>query len=436
MKARFTASALPGLRSALVAALVAGWAQAPLGAQYISPGSVATTLEIESEEILKKKIEGSRWKLGQVRVDPWIGLNDVSFVSNQNDELATKEEDFTAAVGAGVRAYLPTGKAIWAAHALPEYVWWQDDVSKRRFNGRYGLGLFGYFNRLRLELSYRSVEQQAYFSSEIQELTSSRTDTSTLNLEVDVARRLVLYGTGKLKDLTNEEDDNEVFALLDRDDESYTVGLRYRTPRGWTLGLGFEDVTTDFGAEARNLSNSGTNQLAEVGFAGNRIGLRLALAFGELEGAEGSDFGAFDETTGNLEALWKLSPSLGLLTYGRRRQTFSVDQRNSFGLEDRQGARLDFAFSRSTLSLSAEVGEDQYTGVDSGLVDRRDDVTAFGVDLRFDLGELAVLTLQLLDTRYDSDLPEFDRETTDLGFSIELGGLIEKLNLGASNSGW
>ena len=239
-----------GARTAVAAAVVAGWAAAPIGAQYTSPGSVATTSGVPSKEALDESVNSSPWKLGAVCFSPWLGLRDASFVTSrgiseraedpegdpdpQQQRQPSSDTDFTVTAGAGLRAYLPTGKVFFAAHALPEYVWWQDDENKRSFNGRYGLGVFGYFNRLTLGVSQRLNQQQDFFSSEIQELTSSRNDISQLNLELEAVRHLVIYGTAARLELSNQEDENETFSRLDREQEAFTVGLRYRSPRGWT----------------------------------------------------------------------------------------------------------------------------------------------------------------------------------------------------------
>ena len=408
----------------------------PLAGQYISPGITEKTDAIPEKSVFDDNIKNSSWDAGPVRLSPWLGIRDASFVSTQAQEGAETEDDFTATVGAGLRAYLPTSNLMWTAHALPEYVWWEDDEDKRGLNGRYGLGLFGYFNRLHFEVSQRRNEQQGFFSSEVQELTTTRVDTSRLSVEVEVARHLEVFGTAQLDRFESNEDDREIFSRLDRDEETLSIGLRYRSPRGWVAGLALEDESTEFDADARNLSNSGTSEVFELGFDGGRAAFRLVLAFRDLEADEGSEFGTFDETTGALEALFNLSPRTTLLTYARRSQSLSVALENAFAIAETQGARFNYASGRAVFGLFAEIGEVGFETVSSARVDRVDDVTAFGADLRFDVGDLLSLTVNVLHTDYDSNIDLFDRDITNFGVGLQLGALIEKLRLGEAAGDW
>ncbi|MCP4205310.1 MAG: hypothetical protein GY769_25650, partial [bacterium] len=401
----------------------------PLGAQYISPGNVVETSAIVDKELFEDNIEDARWTVGRIRVTPWSGLRDASLVTSQETDGETRE-DFTLTAGAGLQAYLPTGKLIWAAQALPEYTWWQDDESKRRLNGRYGLGLFAYFNRMAIEASHRRADQQSFFSSEIQELTSSSTDTSKLNVEVDVARHLQLVAIAERLDFTNEEEENAVLGLLDRQEERVRAGLRYLSPRGWTIGLGFEDLSVEFTEEARDLSHSGTSELLDVGFIGSRFSFWLGAELRDFEADPGSDFGSYDETTGSLETLWEVSQKTTLLTYARRRQQFSVSAQNAFSVEERQGARFDFDFSKSVLGLFAEVGEDEFESVATGLRERIDDVTSYGLDYRLKLQERFNVVVQVIYADYDSNLDRFDRDVTRFSVNVQLADLAGKLRLG------
>ena len=438
MQARSKAAPASGHRSARAAraaVLTAGLAAAtPAAAQYTAPGSTTRTSTIPTEEEFDRNLQEARWRLGSVRLVPWLGVRDAAYVSSEGLG-GDVEEDFTLTAGLGVRGYLPSGKLTWAAHVLPEYSWWQDDEDKRNLNGRLGLGLFGHFNRLRLQLSQRRVEQQAFFSDEIRELTSSRSDRSNLKLEIDLARRLMLYGSAARIAFENEEVENPALTALDRDEEIFELGLRYRSPRGLTLSLGWEESSTDFEPGARDLSNSGSSQLAALGFDGTRFDVSLALRRRDLSADEGSDFGEFDDTVGSLELAWDLTSRAALLTYARREQRYSVDAASSYNLFERQGARLEIDLGAAALGLIGEVGEDEYTSVATGGVGRVDDVTSYGVDLRTDF-ELVGVGVQYLLTEYDSTFDDFDREVAIVGFRFELGGLVERLRLGEAPGIW
>ncbi|MCP4655171.1 MAG: hypothetical protein GY856_07100 [bacterium] len=97
---------LPALTSwALTLWVAAAWvAAAPLGAQYIPPGSTTPGTEIPNQENLNDQVEEARWRLGAIRLSPWLGVRDASFVVT-TDEQNEQQDDFTASVGAGLRAY-------------------------------------------------------------------------------------------------------------------------------------------------------------------------------------------------------------------------------------------------------------------------------------------------------------------------------------------
>ncbi|MCP4655169.1 MAG: hypothetical protein GY856_07090 [bacterium] len=404
-------------------------AAALLGAQYIS------STEIPSQEKLNNQIEEARWRLGAIRLSPWLGLRDASFVVT-TDEQNEQDDDFTATVGAGLRAYLRTGpKVIWAAHALPEYSWWREAEDKRRLNGRYGAGVFAYFNRLGLEVSQRRNEQQGFFSSEIQELTTTGEDISRLALDLRIARRIWLFGAFTRTEFTHREE-RLVFALLDREAETARIGIRYRTPRGWSLALGFEDSTNQFTADARNLSNSGTTETLEIGHDGDRFGSQLRLASQSLDPVEGSEFPPFEATTGSLETLWRMTPNLSLSVYGSRRLQYSVRETYSSYLSDRYGLRLGLEIRKSSLGFFAETGKDEFEPLDPGSPGQLDEVTAFGMTYRLFPRKLFGLSLGIARTEYDSDVDIYDRDVTTWSATIELGRLREKLQLGDQSGGW
>ncbi|MEM7583797.1 MAG: hypothetical protein AAF560_10490 [Acidobacteriota bacterium] len=437
----FAGRRFTGTRMALTLILLSSvFGSVPSNAQYNSPGTIATTDAIYEESSFETSIRDAEWQVGGLRLRPWLGVRDASFVTNSNTATdpqgALEDDDFTLTVGAGLRGYLPTGKLIWTAHALPEYVWWESNEDKRGVNGRFGLGVFGYFNRLRFEISQRRLEQQDFFSSEIQELTSQRSDTSRASIEIDVARRLELFAYGELTEIENEEEESDVFSLLDREEEKLTIGLRYLSPRGFEVGAAFEDSSDDFSAGARQLSNSGTSELVFLGYEGPQFSVRLNLEFRSLEGENGSEFGTFDETTGSFEALWAPSARTTLLAYSRRERGFSVRFENAFQLAERQGLRFNFDLGKAVLGFGAAVGEDEFSAIETNVVDRIDDVVDLNADVRFEVANLVEVALRVRFTDYDSNLAAFDRDVTTFGASVQLGPLINKLKLGEPSGNW
>ncbi len=410
-------------------------------AQYTAPGATTPGGDLVSKEELEEKYTEARWSLGSLRVAPWFGIHDASFVDNissRSDAAMTDDDgDFTITAGAGLRGYLKTGSRLYlSGHALPEYVWWQDREDKRSLNGRYGLGLFGYFNRLTLEASNRRLQQQNFFSPEIQELTTTLEDISRLAVALRVANKVELFATGERVELTSQEDEDAIFSLLDRTEETVTVGVRYSRAGGFWVELAYEDRTNTFAESARNLSDSGEGERLGIGFQGDRGDIRLSLTSLTLEPVEGSVFSGSDELTGSLDLLWNASPRADLLAYLRRRQSFAVNAETSHFLGERLGVRVDFQVRLGTLGVYAEVGDDTFDALAAESFDRIDDVSAVGALLSFNIGRRLELIFQVTRTEYDSNFDFFDREVTNGGFTVDLGGLVEPLKLGSNPGVW
>lgn len=410
---------------------------APLAAQYTAPGRPIEQGGIPLEEALQDSYEAARWNLGRLRLSPWLGLRDVAFVSNVTERLEGEgEDDFTTTVGAGLRAYLRTGpKVLWAAQALPEYTWWQDTEAKRRLNGRYGLGVFGYFNRLVFEASARRVETQRIFTPELQQLTSTRQEVLRLAVDFEFVRRFHLVLSNEIRDFENQETENPVFSRLDREHDAAQAMVRYQTPR-FSFGLGFEDGSTTFSDQARRLSNTETATLAEWTYTGPRIEAFLDLSRLSREPEPGSEFQAIEETTGHLDLLFKVGVRTSLLTYARRDLFYSIAAGNSSVLSSRLGARFEISGRRAFIAWFVEQGDDDFGAGASSAAPRNDDVTAAGLDLGFKFRRLLQLGVRLSNTEYDSNFDPFDREFLTLGATIELGGVLEKLRLGKEGDDW
>lgn len=411
---------------------------APLGAQYNPPGDLLAGDLLQDEKALRASLDDARWRWGALRLEPWIGLSDVSFVTGAQGTGETAD-DLTATLGAGVRGYLKTGpNVIWAAHALPEYVWWQDEDDKARLNGRYGVGLFAFTNRLDLEASARRHERQGYFSSELQSLTTTRSDSARLALELALTRRLYLAASGEREQAENREAGDAVFSLLDRKTATARALVGYRSPRGWWIGAGLEESTVDFDDDARDLSNEGQAGLLDAGYEGPRFTLRLRLERRSLEPSGDSDFVPVDLSTGLVETQWDLHRSVRGFLYGRRQLAYSIRPETSNFVSGRYGARLDISLRGRgpALEVAVEAGEDDYEPAAAQALARVDDVTAFGVGLRFELRRALKMRLGLTQTDYDSNVDAFDRDVTAWSAVVEVSALQERFRLGDGEKIW
>ncbi len=405
---------------------------APLAAQYIPPGSTRHADELPyPEEEIRTGVDEAAWNLGGLRLSPWLGLSDLSLVRQRN-ELGEETSDLTATAGGGLRAYLRNGrKVVWAAHALPEYVYWQDESSRRRLNGRYGAGVFAHGNRLDLEASWRRSEQQSFYSSEVQQLTSRREDASRFVFDLVLAPRFSLAGGVRRTELRNL-DDAEIFERLDRDEEEVFLRFFVRAA-GWSFALGVDERATDFTQGARNLSHEGEAGVLYLGYEGGRFALRLEAQRLELTPRAGSLFAALETTTGHVETLWELTGDSSLFVYSRRRLDYSILGGVSNMLAERLGSRLSVGISALRLGLLVESGDDEYLDL-RGATSRLDEVYLYGATLSFGIRGFAV-SFHALRSEYDSSLDAFDRDVTTWGFSFQLGK-VRDFALGRGDRLW
>ncbi|MEM6794318.1 MAG: hypothetical protein AAF725_10065 [Acidobacteriota bacterium] len=422
------------LRRMLMSCLLLGAVSAE--AQYIPDIGTITRSDIPEKEALETAHDEARWKFGGLSVQPWIGIRDASLVTAQDpDDPDQDSTDLTLTAGAGVRAYLkPSAKITVAAHVLPEYVWWQDREDRRQLNGRYGAGVFGHANRFDFELSFRRTERQRFFSSEIPLLSSSAQDAAKVAVSFELSRGISLYAVGQRLDVSGDDDDLEIFTLLDRSEEILAGGIRLESRRGLWADLGIEESTVDFEGSARSLSNEGTTVGVGVGFSRGRLSGSLDLAFRDIEPQAGSLFVPFDDTTGAFNFAWNARRLVGILLFAERGQTYSVDPNQSYLIGDRYGATVQFSLGQARLQLTGALGEDDYEGLSDA--DRFDDVEEWRASLTVPLGDLFVLGIEGSQLDYDSNFDAFDRTVTSYGVNLRLGKIVERLSIGDGESTW
>lgn len=402
--------------------------------QYVPPGQFEEERETIQER-LDRAMKESRWRVGRFFIDPWFGLRNASYLDNVQGVAGDEtESDFTATVGAGLRLYRPVGSEMtFAAHALPEYVWWQDLEGRRRTNGRYGAGFFGNFGRAGLELSATRSEDAIFFSREVETPVNTRYDVGSANLEFELGAGVALF-VGAETRLIRYLDQDEPFLsnldLLDRDEEVVRGGIRFSPAGGLIVGLGVEESTVDFetsaasSAQARDRSNSGTSPILQVDFSGNVFDFTLNAASRDLEPEPGADFVAYEAVTGSARLLGKFGGRLRPQLYVNKNLVYSVQQEWAYFEDNSVGLGVRTSLGRkASLRLFIEQGTNDYIAVGTGRIDREDDLDVIGGDVRFSLGRF-FLSLGATTTDYDSNRDTFDREVTVIrsGFGLARSG--------------
>jgi hypothetical protein len=397
-------------------------AQSP---QYIAPGALGLPRDTLREQV-EQGVEEARWRLGPLRVEPVLRLHDVAYTDNAFGSVEEEAvADWTATAGAGAKAYLPLGDAVLALHALPEYVWWQDLDELREWRGRYGAGLFGYFNRVTVELQGTLAERQDYLTSELGVRAGFEQRRGAVDLAVDLAGPIAVFAGAARSEFEHEAAPAGPGApdpaALDREEETLRGGLRY-TRRGFTLGLGAERVATDFQGAAGDRSNEGSGPLVELGFEGGKVDLALTAARRSLTARQDGAFAEFEEVAGDARLGLRPGGRLGWALYGARSLVYSALAADEVFLETRWGASVDADLGwRTTASVFAERGTYDFRAAPGGVDPGRDESVAVGGQLRFEVRKNLAFTLGAVRTDYDSDLPERDRTITTLRTGLAFG---------------
>ncbi len=422
-------------------------AAAAQNANFVTPGSSNRSVDIPEKQQILDRVDEAPWRTGIFRFSPWLGIRDASLVTGTRIGDGTEDtEDFTATIGAGLRGYIRTGdNVLIAGHVLPEYTWWADDEDRRRLNGRYGLGIFVFLNRLDIELSHRIREQQTFFSPEVRRLTPVGESISRALFTVELGSRFNVALRGTRIEATSEEDDGPFagfLSQLDRTEETIQALIGYNAPRGWHFALGIEDRSADFDSNARPLSNRSDGIRFEAGLTGNRFDGLLELSFTDIEPDGVSGVREASETTGALEGIWTLTERSALFTYARRTLNYSISGGASYFIGERFGLRWQASLPKVGFGLWAESGDDTFSSLLGSDFERVDDVVSLGAEVNISLRAIQ-LRLEFSHSDYSSPIADLDRDVTTLGFSVQIEPLekllrsaVDRLKFGSSAGLW
>jgi len=419
---------------AFAAALGAAGAVYGQFSEYTQPGTPTPGGGNVTRQDLKDAVAGARWHLGGLRVDPWLALRNVSWVDNPNGQpdsaSTTTGADLTAVGGAGLRAYLPTGPSLtWAAYALPEYVWWKEQSDRNRLNGRYGAGVFGYFNRLSFQASGTLAEQLGIITSEFPALANSRRTEGSVGTTLRLGFSTGLFAEAATARTENLLDKTERLSgpqlqLLNRDERRLRTGLTYEPRPRWQLRAGVEWTEATFDADSRDLSNSGTAPLLGIRYEGPKLSASIEAQQRSLKAKDGSEFVDTDVTTYQGQLLAQ-GNHLSASIYGRRTLSFALAEDYTHFQTDLVGVTASADLGRrTTIRVFAETGQEDFEAAHPGVPARQDDITAYGGELTMTLWRSARLHLGGSESKFDSNLPGQDRTLTTVqaGISFGIGG--------------
>lgn len=418
-----------GRRFAFLVCFGAASAGVPLLAQFdeYKPPGGAVEPPADRKGTLDKAAEDARWHLGPVRLAPWWELRDIQYVDNSLGASGDEKGDFTASMGAGLRAYFHTGpKIYWVVRALPEYVWWRENTERRRLGGRYGVGAFAFFNRLTVEATGEKTLEQAFVSPEVAALARAGSARGGVVADLAITDRISLFTEVKRSELRTEVSGDEApFDQFDRDETFLRGGARYRLRRGFSIGLGVERATIDFidAPGRQDRSSTGTSPFFQLRQQNEDRFFNLEVASRSADPRPGSSFVPFDSATARLTAGFNTGNRLSSSVYGGRGIVYTLAEGYSYLVDDRVGAALDVKVSqRTSARLFVEAGRNDYRAIAPETPERRDDLLAYGASLTLATGRSSSVGLRFSRLDIRSDLAGFDRSVTSIGGGITFRG--------------
>lgn len=395
--------------------------------QYAAPGSLGT-LEAPIKEQVEKSMAEARYKLGPVKLAPWIGLRDLSYYDNVFGTTEDKTSDWTATLGVGLRAYLPLGaKVVVAARALPEYVWWKELDNRRGWNGRYGAGVFAYLNRLSIEALVGRTEELGYVSSEVETPVTSREDRGALDAELKLGGHVSILARASRSAF--RFDQSEAAQLpdynllgLERDETLLGGGLGYAFSDRFRVYLGGMTSDVAFTNPAFDRSNEGQAPFLEVVLDGNRLHASLKASRWSVQPKTGSTFVETDETVGRVSLTYRQAERLEYGAYAGRSLVYSAGELAPYYLEDRAGVTVGFPLGwRAAVRAFGEWGRQDYAAGEF-----RNDLRSLGANVTLTVYRQVSLLVGATSQRVDYQN----------GASTDVLRVQTSVNIGGGPGGW
>ncbi len=408
------------------ASLTAGVSHAQFQ-QYIAPGSLGIR-EVPTKERLETAMKEASYHLGPVRVGTVFGLNNITYMNNVYGTAVDQVSDVSATLMAGLQGYLPAGrKLVLGAYVLPQYTWWNKLSSLKSWGGQAGVGLFGYFNRVTIELQGSNSLVPQYYSSETLVPVNTRDQRGSATLDVRVLGRLSVFASGTQDRWRYENQPPgdlpaNVYSVSDRNESQVGGGLRYRFRENVMIGLGYESLRTEFLHELRNGSNSGNGPFVELQLQGKRLWTNVHVSNLLLEARAGSDFVRYSGPAGFLQMGWRPSGNIEVQLFGGRYLSYTVVAPAPYYVDSRVGTGVQGNFGwRTTARLYVERGRDRFA-YQSGVLHRTDDFDVIGTTLDFKIGRRSGVTLGWARTDYTSDVAGASRSIPMFQLSLRFAG--------------
>ncbi len=292
------------------------------------------------QESIDAAMSAAQWRLGGLRLQPQIGVREMGYNDNvygtDEDEAV---EDWTATVFGGMKAYLPLGAKGSADQQSPSGIYL---VQRARLPSAFWRTLRRLGVRI-LQSAHPGGNRVRAGHPERRELGArdagdSRCTGGSAKFELEIFRRLALFGGVDARDIAYEDpdqvDDPELrFSELGRTESAARAGIRYRWSSFLDVSVLQETTTTEF--ETAPFARDNESEALLIGIYYDRPKFFLNITGGSRDGspANGSTFPAYTETTGSWFAEYRLTAPIDIQAFGSRDVVYGLYADNPYFLE-------------------------------------------------------------------------------------------------------
>lgn len=414
----------------LVAVALSGVAPRSAIAQLVVEEVPRRRLTSEQDSI-KNDMARSRFHLGPVRILPAVFINNAGYDNNVFGTSTDPVADWTATISAGARFIVPFGsKTYLRVDAFPRYVWYDQLTQRRQFGGVYEGSLFGFFNRMSVQLTGNDVEDYQTYSSELDTRVLQRSHGGFGRVDLDLTRSVSFVGGGGAQWINYQQVQGPPVQEIDvrvndRRETAVWGGLRYKFSSDFDVSGVVAGTWTDFEGTPELRNNRSLAVLGNVRY--ERPRLYLNLTGGYRQGyATDSLFPNYATPVGGLFASFFPIRWLDIQAYGHRRVFYSVSERNPYYFEERIGGGIVVEVVSSLLLLRGygEVGPNSYPRaqeVSEGVrIKREDQATIYGGGLSLLVFRSGVLSAIVTRNVYTSNIPGEGRSYTRFTATLSL----------------
>ena len=417
---------------AVGAAAIALWQTVALA--QLASDEVPSERTIPAKEQIEADLQRSRLRLGPIRLIPSIAVSNAGYDNNVFGTPQDPVSDWTFTIRGGLRFLLPmAGKIYFRAEALPQYTWYDKLSDRRTYGGVANASLYGFFNRMTLELSGYGSRDFTPYSTELLSQVLTKSVGGRAGAEVQVTRSFSIFGRGEVQKVRYDSRGQlPTFDVTvnDRTDSAVRGGVRLRLTREWNVSAAVEQTWSDFVAIPETRNNESRAYLLGVNFGRPKFYVALSGGYREGKPRDRSSFPAYSTPTGSFFVSYFPIRWLELQTYGRRVVSYSTSASVPYFFENQIGGGVNFQpIERLLIRGYASTGPNQYPRpelIGETTVKRRDERTLYGGGLSFIVTRPVVLTGLVTRIRTTSNISADDRSVTRFTVGLSLNGELSR----------